>query len=250
MTMSETKERFAERLQMEEEDLPFLRANASDEDKNKNGSASNVLAGAVRYLGVANYVLHHDVETFKTHLSEAATYRLKLFERFDQGDPISRSYLSMLSYKALFSALGAGDMDLAKSLASRMGGRDEIEREHDHIFDRTLGYALKAFVLGDKEAMHERAETFSKECEKKGNTYFRGYAHVFDAILEGNSDKANSGFAELISGHRKMCTGRGIFKDSEDEVLCVWGLGLANLAISHGLALNISDPLIPSDLII
>ncbi|MCH8150247.1 MAG: hypothetical protein IH987_20085 [Planctomycetes bacterium] len=39
------------------------------------------------------------------------------------------------------------------------------------------------------------------------------------------------------------------FVSTADEDLCMWGLDLANLARSYGLEVKISDPLIPSELI-
>ena len=87
------------------------------------------------------------------------------------------------------------------------------------------------------------------ECARKGNTYFRGYARIFEAILTGDAEQANAGFVELLKGHRRMCKGNGLFCLTADVDLCVWGLGLANLARSHGLDINISDPLIPAELI-
>ena len=54
------------------------------------------------------------------------------------------------------------------------------------------------------------------------------------------------------NGHKRQCKGKGLFKDTVDEVLCVWGLGMANLARMCGLELDKmpDDSLIPSELII
>ena len=74
----------------------------------------------------------------------------------------------MLAYKRLFDALAAGDFQLATGLAQVMGGRPKIEREHDHPFDRAMGYALKAQVLmADVQAAPVGARTCSGQARER-----------------------------------------------------------------------------------
>lgn len=230
--------------------FPLLRANMGDAEKDRKGSASTSVADSLRFLGVAGFVVDHEVAGFRAYLVESGTIEETLFKRFENGEPISESYVSMLTYKALFNALAAGDMDLAKSLASHMGGRDAIEKEHDHPFDYTLGYALKWFVLDDRGEMQRWAREFGTTCQQKDNADFQGYAQVFDAILAADTAMANEGLKALVEGHKRQSKGTGVFKDSADEVLCVWGLGMANLARWRGLAVQAVPPLIPEDLLL
>lgn len=230
--------------------LSMLRLNAQDKEKDKNGSASASVSNSLRFIGVSEYVLNTDVNSFKSNLIEAARIRLQLFLRFNEGEPISKSYLSMLSYKALFNALAVGEFDLAKELATLMGGREEIEKEYDHPFDYKLGYALKSFVLNDRSQMVKWSSEFSKICEKAENSDFIGYTLMFEAILIEDVKKANEALIAIEKGHKKQSKGRGVFKDSEDEVLCVWGIGIANLCRSYGLNVSYIPPLIPDDLLV
>lgn len=77
-----------------------------------------------------------------------------------------------------------------------------------------------------------------------------GYPLVMRAILDGNLAAAQAGLAELLKGHRKESRKDKLFGDSVDEIICVWGLGLANLARWRGLAVDPQDALIPSDLLV
>jgi hypothetical protein len=235
---------------MRKENLPILVANAKDAGKDRNGSASNSLSNTLRFLGVAGYVLSHDIIGFKDKLSETARMRSDLFLRFIKGESISPSYVSMLSYKSLFNALAAGDLAAGRSLANLMGGRAEIEKEYDHAFDREMGYTLRAFVLADKEQMRTQALRFSGICEEPDNRDFRGYADLFLAVVAGDARRASEGTRALLKGHEKQCKGKAIFKDTEDEVLSVWGVGMVNLARMHGLSLGGTAPLIPEDLLL
>ncbi len=232
------------------EDLPFTQARAADSIKDKKGGGTESLSGDLRFLGVADYVLHHDISSFKAKLSESAALQISLYERFDRGEPISPSFVSILpGYKALFTALAAGNGELAHQLATLMGGRDEIEKEYDHPFDYTLGYTLKSFVLDDAQAMREWSKRFSAICQEPDNANFRGYAQVFEAILDKDVVKANEGFQSILEGHKKEAR-TGVFELTPDEMLCVWGIGLGNLCRARNLNVCIDDPLIPGDLLV
>ena len=94
-----------------------------------------------------------------------------------------------MNYKAIFNALASGDMEIAKSIASRIGGRQEIKKEHDHPLDFCLGYTLRAFVLGKNEDMKPWALEFATVCSCTANNVdFQGYAQVFQAILGDKAD--------------------------------------------------------------
>jgi hypothetical protein len=233
-----------------QEFLPMLRVNAQNIGRDKNGSASASVANSLRFIAVARYILHHDILSFQANLAESARTRLRLFERFDAGEPISKSYVAMLAYKSLFSALAAGDFQLASDLAARMGSRSAIEKEYDHPFDYALGYTLRAFVLADGPEMHKWAKNFSEVCKENANWNFQGYADMFNTMLSADADKANAALMVLVKGHEKESKGNGVFRDSEDEALCVWGIGMANLARSRGTAVAPVPPLVPSDLLV
>ncbi len=236
-------------IKIREENLPLVRSNVADRAKDRDGSSSHGLALHLRFLGIADYVVNADTTTFKTHLTEAATIMLALLERYERGEPIDASLVTMLIYKDLFDALAAGDLELAHALAQHMGGRDELEKKHDHPFDRAMGYTLRAFVLDQREEMGRRAAEFSVICKDAENADFRGYSHVFGAILAKNVEMADQGLQEIVQGHKKQSKRGGVFKDTPDELLCVWGVGMANLARSRGRAVQDVPPLIPPDLL-
>ena len=81
-------------------------------------------------------------------------------------------------------------------------------------------------------------------------TDFNGYGQVFQAILANDSAAANEGLKAVVKGHQKQSKGKGVFAGMEDEVLCVWGIGMANLAISHGLQMEGVSSFIPQELLV
>ncbi|THB69293.1 MAG: hypothetical protein D6B28_11710 [Gammaproteobacteria bacterium] len=232
-------------LEEAEEDIYFLREGANNVEKDKNGSFSNNLANLLRFVGVAQYVINADKQAFIKALQESANIRIKIIERFDNGEPISKSYVSVIAYKHLFSALSSGDFELSIRLASLVGGRKEIETEYDHPFDIAFGYALKAMVLNsvDQEEQVMRLRAIASESENKD---FICYANAFSAIQKNDSDLFMSAINEVISAHKRQSIGNGVFKGLEDEVLCVWGIGLVNLAKQRGIECVLDNHLIPS----
>jgi hypothetical protein len=236
-------------LEERKERLPSARARANDSERDSNGGFSRSLASHLRFIGIAEYVLNHDIAGFKSNFEEAARISNQLFVRYDAGEPIAPSLVSMIRYQELFCALAAGALELTRGFAGRMGGREKIEKEFDHPFDRTLGYTLKSFALEDRGKMELWSGKFTERCERKTNANDRGYALMFESILESDESKANESLIAIIEGHRRLSK-RGRYKDMVDETLCVWGIGIVNLARIHGLNVSSEAPLIPADLLI
>ncbi|QDT26912.1 hypothetical protein Enr10x_22240 [Gimesia panareensis] len=236
-------------VELRSENREIVRANAADPEKDRNGRCSSMLAIDLRFFAVADFILQHDITSFKTLLSEAARIRTDMFSRFENGEFISDSYLTMIGYKSLFNALAAGDMSGAEQLAAHLGGRDDLERKYDHPFDYTLGYTLRAFVLQDRDQMQEWTPKFVNQCYKSKMKDFLGYGAVFQALLTGDTSGVNAGLASIVQGHQKQSKGRGVFVSTEDELLCIWGLGMANLVRAFGIPSEAIPPLIPRELL-
>lgn len=241
--------RLPEILNEQKELYPILEDKAKDAQANATGHYTLSISDAKRLYGVSGYCLQNDVAGFKGYLADAVRLQLDVVARFERGDPIPESFVSMLLYKSLFDALASGDLELSRKMASAMGGRDKIEREHDHPFDYALGYALKYFTLEDRPQMDRWAAEFARVCEEQDNADLRGYAEAFTAILAGDDRSLDAAFKNIIAGHKRQSKGNGVFRDTEDELLCVWGVGLANLAKRHGRAVSVDDPLLPAALI-
>src|ERR1043166_7873894 len=215
------RERLLVALDAYREMLPVARANAIDPRSN-SGASLGLLKGLLRDLGVSEFIVDGNVESFKANLVEASRYMVTVFERYDSGEQISPSYVSMLAFKDLFDCLAAGDMNLAKSIASHMGGRDAVEKEHDHPFDHVMGYTLRAFVLGESENMSAWLMKLTSKCEQPRDADFIGYCIGYKAILDADVSAASRGLETIVIGHKKQSKGRGVFKSTPDEGVSVW----------------------------
>jgi hypothetical protein len=244
------KDRLPVIVEVRSENRDTARKNAADREKDKSGRCSSMLSLDLRFFGAADFVLKHDIESFRQQLSEAAKIRKNMYERASIGEPIDESYLTMLSFTSIFDALAAGDLDTAKSLALHVGGREELERAHDHPFDYAMGYTLRAFMLNDGTQMQSRLASLVDVCVTSHMRDFEGYCEVFSAVLESDGAKANKGLRAIVAGHQRQSKGKGVFAGTEDEVICIWGIGIANLCRMYGLIIEGVPPLIPDDLII
>jgi hypothetical protein len=241
------KERFKTLLDERRRMLPVLEANAADRTKDKKGVCTSVLAPEYRFIGIAEFLVNDDIGSFRKNLAKCAELRLRLFERHQAGEEISPSYVSMLAYKELYDALAAADFTLSVKLARIMGGRPQIEAEYDHPFDCAMGYALKTVVLTQNDSL-SRA-TFRRVLSEEDNEDFRGYGLVLDGIETRNEKAANDGLAMVVDGHKKQAR-FGVFRGLRDSHLCIWGIGLANLAKQRNIEIHVNDELIPDSLII
>jgi hypothetical protein len=239
--------KFAPLLATRKRLLPSLATNAKERDR--KGSSTNLLGLSHRFIGVAEYLVNGDVEVFRRELTAGAQCRLELLDRFESGGDVSPSYAGMTGgYKALLDALAAANDKLCLKLASRIGDREAIERENDHPFDLSFGYALKTAVLQSSD-LDQRLRVFAEEVSEAKNRDFIGYASALAIIGSDEPHDVVSTFAVILEGHKRQSKGNGVFKGTEDASLCVWGVAIANLLISKGVPVDVDDPILPRALL-
>lgn len=255
-----TKEQLIDRWGVIFEDIengiPTLQERYNNPERNYRGDFTGVLA--MEYSGLAGlrYLLYNDAKEFKSNLEIASKYVIELFERFEKGDPIDPSRVSMFRFIELLEALASGNINIATKFANHMGGRPKIEGQYDDDFMLSMGYVLKYSVENNKSKVAEWIVKLKEVCANKRYRDFLGYPLVLEALLENNLSKANDAFKVLIAGHKNKCkSNRGpdygpYFHDSPDEDLFVWGIGLANLCRYYGLDVTIDDPIMPAELIV
>jgi hypothetical protein len=217
----------------------------------QDGMGAALLSAEYRFLAVADYILDHDIESFGQKMGEASRFYLDMQRRYDNGDPIDWSFMSMIGARPVFDALAGGHRDLAEGIAARMGGREPIEQRNDRPIDIALGYAVKWLILDEPAKARSYIEDLAAICRYAEFRNFAGYPFVLQAVLDDDGYSLETAFTELLDGHRRDTADlNGLFWGSEDEVLACWALGLANLARWRGLDVTPEDQLIPKDLLV
>jgi hypothetical protein len=230
--------------------LPTLRKRAEDPLQDRRGVASNSLSCQLRSIALYQYLVNGNAGAFQSNLRECVGQRLQLLQRFDRGEPIDGSLVSMLASYGLFEALAASDLQLSIEYARHLGGRTEIEKQNDLPFVESLGYTLKYAVLDEKAEWSRWGRRLIDACQQiKENVNFLGHAQLIDAIRAGDLVKAEHAMEDVISGHLAECEQHLMFGEL-DKDLCLWGIGLANLCRWRGLRVRARSPLVPEGLLV
>ncbi|MCA9028000.1 MAG: hypothetical protein KDA86_22510 [Planctomycetaceae bacterium] len=246
-------------LMLDLEDLPEFQSRIGTE-RDQAGAFSRNVCECFRQIGTARYLLYSDVDAFRQNLSESAKLRKKLVDRFLAGEPIPPSTVSDLTYKYLLDALAAGDFEGAKQIAEVTEKRHDdswtegtnivIQCEGSEDFAECFTYALKAFVLdrrGDMQHWTGRLEVSLRHPKMKT---LAGYGQVLRGILDEDEQTANRGIQAVLEGHQKESKGSGLFAGTAEELICIWGIGISNLALHRGIRIDSSPPLIPGELLL
>jgi hypothetical protein len=231
------------------ESLPGALKKANMPGRDAKGLFTLGVASKLRNLAVVGFLVEENADLFRSSLMEAATRRVQLIDRFDAGEPIWPSLVSMARYQELLDTFASGNFNAAKELADRLGGRPAVEEECDRNFEISIGYALKAILAEDDVAALSRLEDLELACAHSDYVNFTGYVPALHAIVRRDRRALEEAFPELLAGHRRESKGNGLFSGGVDEFLFVWGVGLLNLARWRGTEAEISDPLIPAALV-
>jgi hypothetical protein len=199
-------------------------------------------------IGIMDYLMKGDVAALRNGLTEAAKLMISLFERFEAGEPIAPSFVTMIAFRKLFDALASGDFALAVVLAQHLGGREAIEKQKDHSATINLGYTLKAFV--EQNGSNVPCRSLEALRSENYGPNFVGYIMMFDAIVAKDAAMAQAATHEIIRGHKRESKGNGEFAMLEDQFISIWGIGMVNLARHYGLKVEVDDPFIPADLLV
>jgi hypothetical protein len=235
----------------EREDLPVLRENASDPQRDRNGQCTSILRDPLRTLAQEAYWLNHDVGGFRSKLHDSADITLQLFRRAQREEPIDYSFVSVLDYDSLYDLLAAADFVRAKELARYIGSQPELDRQFQTAFSMAFGYAIKHLILDDENACRIRLSDLAEQCREREFEDFVGYQEGMMAILGRDGSRYESSLRKILTDHRKLISKHGFLHGTEQMFMCVWGLGLTNLARSRGIAFTIpQDEFLPGDLVI
>jgi hypothetical protein len=148
----------------------------------------------------------------------------------------------------LLVALAAGDFDLSKKIAVKMGGRIQIEKRHDHSFDRNIGYALKWLVMEDCEQLAKANEAFVAACSGKSLQHDLPCARFVVAVAYKDSQQIKNSMPDYLAWHTRLAR-NGRFKNTAQEFISIWGLGLLNFVRNYGVQVAGDGEMIPNTLL-
>ena len=226
--------------------LAQVEKKASDPEMDRTGLWSTSVAGLCRDIGVLGFLIRRDIAEFRARLSQSCDIWAQTVARHQAGEPIDSSYVTALLYVPVLEALACGAFDVSVKLAKALGGRAELERAHNTAFDKAFGYAIREVIL---ESNCGHVAALEKVVSSKGNTDFRGYREALAAIQNSDPSALDAGFRSALDGHVRQSRSKGRFSGTLDEHICVWCLGLANLALFRGITVELNNSLVPTELL-
>jgi hypothetical protein len=200
-------------------------------------------------IGVVDYLLDGDVAAFHDGVQHPAREALKMYGETDlKGDG---SLLSLMVYQEVLHALAGGAFALAKEAARCCLTRNESSPYRVHPFDKKFAFALFSIVCAfPKEEQTRLVGDLITEVEKPGSKSFIGYGDAFAAILDRDVGRTTQALSAIAKGQVKLARKGGLFDNVINRAICIWGIGVANLARALGMDVSGSPPLIPDELLI
>jgi hypothetical protein len=217
-----------------------------------DGRVSNRTSGRLRSLAVLAACFDADRARYRGFLAEGVHIWLPVLRRAANGAAISWSYLTLNNYQRALDALACGEFDVAAQMVELFHSEaiKQIVLTNDyrpHPFEAKMGRMISAIILDAPDVL-DAADEWEQYASSKDRD-FVAYATLVRAIHTRDAAKANAALAPLLMGHRKQ-TRRGIFKNSVDELLAIWAIGLVNLARSKGMDVSIEDEMLPGELLV
>lgn len=206
------------------------------------------LESELRTIAVCRYALFGDVDGFRQYMRESLDVNFSMVDRYELGERDFSEAVNAYGYTGLFNALAVGEQALAGRFVERWMNHPLPERG-EHPFARLLAHALYCVVTDHSEA-DQRVTEFEEYFATGKDKASRGYGTTLRGIVNRDLALTEIGFAELLNGHKHLSSGSGRFVLTVDEDLCVWGIGLANLARMKRLAVDPKHSLVPSALLI
>ena len=224
------------------------------------GSTSN----DEKFLAVAAYVLDGSATEFRRHLVVAIELRIGLLRRHRSGTPLLREGdhmgpncpppdqaiwhgdVSNGKFQWMLYALAAARLDLAEELARLMG------TVHTDPIGESYCQSIRFILLNQNEIARGHLEDLRIASPAKDNDEFYQMMMEITAV---RPDPAR--VQELVRimdrRHRHYARNEEPFlSGTEEELLCLWGIGLANLARYKRIVdrIEFSSELIPAELLV
>ena len=193
------------------------------------GNLTRAMSEDHRVFTIAHYLLDHDIDAFRASLSESGRCQIELWQRKNNGEDIFYHFVNVGCFRYLFDTLAGGDFKFATELAQLMEG------PVSNNFNNYIGFSLKYLVLGDEQRTLDVAGEYPFDNSLEN---YRAYHRAFEFIAHRTRNDAefNDILARIDRAHRRDSRSRqGRFHETTEELLCLWGIGVANLAIHRGL---------------
>ena len=234
----------------EKEDIVLYSEKLSSENRKLVINSLDWLASSYRGKAGYGYMLNADRNNFYADMHADISYVLKLLEQHEFLSEEDPSWLGVHHKTSLLDAFICTDFILAKQIADYNGPYVELG-------DATYHYQILYYFCHTMVVAPEESETLLPyldvyiEHPRKKERYYKGYGQVMKAIIQRDEEALQTGAAKVLEDHINLIGEDHIdnFGYSEDSYICLWLLGLLNLAIALGMKVDIDHKYLPKDLL-
>ena len=234
----------------DKEDIESYSKNLTSEKKGLQIHGIRGLIWAYKGKGTYGYMLNEDRSFFFENISKSVECTLKLLEQHEYLAEEDSSRLGVQHEENLLSAFICTDFTSAKQIADYNGPYVELG-------DVTYHYQILYYFCHTIVVAPEELETLLPyldayiEHPRKEERYYKGYGQVIKAIIQRDEEALHAGATKVLEDHVNL-TGEDnadTFGFGPDSYICLWLLGLLNLAIALGMKVDIDHKYLPKDLL-
>jgi hypothetical protein len=217
------------------------------------GRISSYLVGMLHYeyrsLAANQFLLDGLVKGFRERLKLSVGFRLDELSVFSKDNPCS----GIIFLPSILDALACGEFSMAKELVE--GSKRKVGKRKPSNFYSCLYFFIDILltnseILKDKNIRNPALEYLEKVIKhhQTKQKSFAGLPLMIKAILDRDSQEFQSSLDVFLVGYKKFIT-KSVY-DGLGYFICLWGLGLANLALALGMSVSVDHEYLPRELLL
>ena len=221
------------------------RFNSSQTDDKQ--SASQRLSHVYCLLGSFEWYFHKNDNLFFDYMKKSIFYKKEDLFLCKEGNPDFKTYPSLTS--ELFPDLCTGNEVIIRDFFSLIDDHFDYDEKPSSHPTPWMYRCLVVLTLG---RMEDQFPHFLEKLKKGYSTKRWGklmpYADLIEAIWHRDESAFHEALRVISNTHKSMV--RGIFENQiEYQLLCLWGIGLCQLARIKGMHIDFDHEYIPRELI-
>ena len=240
---------------MSQSDIEFLKELYGEALERINSKSSNLseldgwdlsfLQSDYRFLAQCEYILHHNIDLFKEYIKKSTLATIMMFEKYDAGEKIDASFVTMNEWIVMKDSFCCGDMTVTLKLANLIGGREKIEKKN-HGNWGAFGYCARDFILKkDKKILKKRLDEFVKICCSEVKS-LEAYRQIFEGLLLEDEKICNEGLQLMLKTYKRLTDKDFI----ADRMLFTGAIAFARLVKYYGMNVTVNHKkIMPQELI-
>jgi hypothetical protein len=216
------------------------------DDPDKNHTGCRALSYNYYLLSSLEWYLYKSSFKFFDYMKKSVDFKKMDYELCKKNNPNFKTYYPM---SEVLMSLSSGDKKLINIFSVFLDDNHDYDEKPSSHPAPWLYRCLIVLVL---DRYNDQFPTFMEKLKKGYSTKKWGklmpYAELIDAIWTRDEVAFHTTLETLANTHKSML--RGLFSDEiEQKLLCLWGIGLCQLARIKGMNIDFDHEYIPRELI-